>query len=238
MAFALILFPLLLAGLAALVPSNRDRPWLLPLAGLGHLALTLLASFASLGGVLLRLQHTSLGLRSKGVAVFTCDTSTKTPEEGRQADLKAMALLERLRALPGVTHAGTIAMLPVEEFGWNFTSEIHDRPMRDEEWVEMRTASPGLFEAFGIRLLAGRDYTPADMVSEEPIAIVSESLARDFWPGKDPIGQEFKDGGTRWVRVVGVVSDVRNAGPSSEACQMTAYFPSPTGMATTTFVVH
>ncbi len=200
------------------------------------LAFTLLASFASLGAVLLKLNRTPLGIHTKGVAVFTCDTSARTPEAGRQSDQKAMALLERLRSVPGVTGAGSIAMLPVEAYGNNFKSEIRDRPMRDDEWVEMRTASPGLFEAFGIRLLAGRGYTDADMASEAPIAIVSQSLARAFWPGKDPIGQDFKHG-DRWIQVVGVVSDVRNAGPGSDAHQMTAYFASPTGMRTTTFVV-
>jgi putative ABC transport system permease protein len=200
------------------------------------LALTLLASFASLGSLLLKLQGTPLGLRTQGVAVFTCDTSAKTPEAGKQADLKAMALLARLRAIPGVTQAGSIAMLPVEAYGWNFKSEIHDRPMREDEWVEMRTASPGLFDAFGIKLRAGRDYTDADMTSNAPVAIVSESLARNFWPGKDPLGQEFKSD-DRWFQVIGVVSDVRNAGPANDSHQMVAYFPSPTGMASTTFVV-
>jgi putative ABC transport system permease protein len=201
------------------------------------LALTLLASFTSLEGTLLRLMRTPLGLRSKGVAVFTCDTSTKDAEANKQADLKAMALMERLRAVPGANRVGSIAMLPVEEYGWNFSTETHDRPSREDEWVEMRTASPGLFDAFGIKLLAGRNYTEADMkVSEAPIAIISQSMARTFFPGKDPIGQEFKYSG-QWIQVVGVVSDVRNAGPGTEAHQATAYFASPTGMATTTFVV-
>ena len=201
------------------------------------LALTLLSSFASLEGTLWRLMGTPLGIRTKGVAVFTCDTSTTNPEANRQADLKAMAVLERLRGMPGVKQAGTIALLPVEDFGWNFSSESHDRPRRDDDWVEMRTASPGLFDAFGIKLVAGRDYTNADMkASKAPIAIVSQSLARTFWPGKDPIGQEFKYS-SQWIQVIGVVSDVRNAGPGSDAHQMTAYFASPTGMSTTTFVV-
>lgn len=202
------------------------------------LALTLLASFASLEGTLLRLLRTPLGLRTEGVAVFTCDTSTKDLEANRQADLKAMTVLERLRGVPGVKQAGSIALLPVEDFGWNFSSESHDRPRRDDDWVEMRTASPGLFDAFGIKLLAGRDYTPADMKTTEAhtIAIISQSLARTFWPGKDPIGQEFKYS-SQWIQVVGVVSDVRNAGPRNDAHQMTAYFASPTGFLTTTFVV-
>lgn len=200
------------------------------------LALTLLASFASLCGVLLRLVHTPLGLRTEGVAVFTCDTSTRTKEASREADLRATALLERLQAIPGVAQAGSIAMLPVEDYGWNFSTATHERPTRENEWIEMRTASPRLFDAFGIRLLAGRAFTPADMVSEEPIAVISDAMARTLWEGRSPLDQEFQQGG-RWIRVVGVVSDVRNAGPGSDAHQMTAYFPSPTGMQTTTFVV-
>ncbi|MCE1229423.1 MAG: ABC transporter permease [Firmicutes bacterium] len=200
------------------------------------LAVTLLASFASLSAVLLKLNRTPLGIQTEGVAVFTCDTSTKTPEAGKEADLRAMTVLERLRGLPGVAQAGTIAMLPVEDYGWNYGSETHERPNRDGEWVEMRTASPGLFDAFGIKLLSGRNFTDADMTSGEPIAIISQALARTFWEGKDPLGQEFKRG-DQWIRVVGVVSDVRNAGPASDFAQMVSYFPSPTGMQSTTFVV-
>ncbi len=202
------------------------------------MALTLLASFASLEGTLLRLMKTPLGLRTQGVAVFTCDTSAKDEPGEAQARLKATALLERLQAVPGASRVGSIAMLPVDDYGWNYSSETHDRPRREDEWVELRTASPGLFGAFGIKLLAGRNFTDADMrVVEAPIAIISQSLARTFWPGKDPIGQEFRGPNNRWVQVIGVVADVRNAGPGSDQAQMTSYFASPTGMATTTFVV-
>jgi len=217
--------------------SGRSRRFRVAMAVVQvSLALTLVASFASLGGVLLRLVKTPLGIRTKDVAVFTCDTSTKTPEDGQRADAQAQALLARLRSLPGVEKAGSIAMLPVEDYGWNFASATRQRPMKQGEMVEQRTASPGLFEAFGIRLLAGRDFTEADMTSGEPIAVISQSMARTMWEGQDPLGQDFSNMG-RWTRVVGVVSDVRNAGPANDAHQMTAYAPSPTGMATTTFVV-
>ncbi|GLH73484.1 hypothetical protein GETHLI_19860 [Geothrix limicola] len=201
------------------------------------LALTLLASFGSLEGTFLRLAGTPLGLRTKGVAVFTCDTSAKDEAGERLAMAKATDLMARLRAVPGVSRVGSIALLPVDDFGWAYTTESHEHPMRQDEYVEMRTVSPGLFDTLGIRLLGGRDFGSADITSPVSTAIVSESMARTFWPGSDPIGQEFKSPNDQWVRVVGLVADVRNAGPANAGHQMTAYFASPTGFVTTTFVV-
>lgn len=74
-------------------------------------------------------------------------------------------------------------------------------------------ASPGFFRALGIPLKRGRFFNDADTTDALPVAIVSEALARQTWPGRDPLGQTIEygnmDGDLRLLTVVGVVGDVR-----------------------------
>src|SRR5205085_1034410 len=78
--------------------------------------------------------------------------------------------------------------------------------------VAFRAGSPDLFAALGMRLLQGRLPDATDGVSTVPVAAVSESFARDMWPGKDAIGQRIRmrfEREARDVTVVGIVADVR-----------------------------
>ncbi len=68
--------------------------------------------------------------------------------------------------------------------------------------------SDGYFEAAGIPLMAGREFTERDRASSEPVVVVNETLARTLWPGQDPVGQMVTQ--NRGRRVVGVVADVRH----------------------------
>jgi macrolide transport system ATP-binding/permease protein len=77
--------------------------------------------------------------------------------------------------------------------------------------VNFNTVSPGYFDALGIAIVRGRNFTPQEVASDARVAVVSESLARRYWPGEDPIGKRFNGGGASAYReVVGVAKDVRN----------------------------
>jgi hypothetical protein len=80
-------------------------------------------------------------------------------------------------------------------------------------------SGPGYFQAMGAPLLRGRDFTVADQFAAEPVAIVSAALARQTFAGEDPIGRRIKCGLDRdvWMRVVGVVGDMRNDSPAEPA---------------------
>src|SRR6516225_7924057 len=69
----------------------------------------------------------------------------------------------------------------------------------------------------GIPITAGRDVGPSDTPESEPVVVVNERLARDAWPGQDPIGKrlKFNPSDVAWMRVVGVVGDIRHNGPAS-----------------------
>jgi len=76
-------------------------------------------------------------------------------------------------------------------------------------------ATDGAFEALGERLIRGRLLSPRDTTDAEQVAVVNETMARTYWPNRDPIGRRFRMGRSEkgpWVTVVGVVGDERHNG--------------------------
>jgi len=129
----------------------------------------------------------------------------------RRANFYQQAL-ERIAALPGVAAVGGVKGLPMTDSGNNGEFLIDNNPAR-KGYGEFRVASPGYFNAMGIRLLRGRLLDQSDGPETPQVALISESLQHQYWPNEDPLGKGIQygsmDGDTHLLRVVGVVSDVR-----------------------------
>jgi predicted permease len=130
----------------------------------------------------------------------------------------AVAAIEQI---PGVDHAGSISLLPYDNWGWNFNIRYEGQSAEDQTRlpiVENRVVTPGFFAATGQRLARGRLLTPSDDERPEAplVVVVNEALVRRDFPGLDPIGKRIHWGDTRFVTIVGVVSDIRNFGPFIE----------------------
>jgi putative ABC transport system permease protein len=124
--------------------------------------------------------------------------------------------LERLKSLPGVVDATMISSLPISGGDSNGDITIEGRASNPGELgaTSFRRTVPGYFRAMGIPLVRGREFTDADDRKHDDVAIINESLARRFWPGEDPVGRRFQIGPrdtARWMTIVGVAKDVRNA---------------------------
>jgi len=128
--------------------------------------------------------------------------------------------LERIAALPGVTAVGGINGLPMAGGGADGQFLIENHPAR-KGYGEFRVASPGYFSAMGIRLLRGRLFDQSDGPGTPQVALISESLQRQYFPNEDPLGKGIQygnmDGDTHLLRVVGVLSDVREFGLEANA---------------------
>jgi predicted permease len=149
--------------------------------------------------------------------------------------------VRRLRAIPGVTAAATSWTLPIEvAFGSTFI--IEGRPLSNglvHGITLMRPVSVDYFSVFRIPLLRGRVFTERDTAAAPGAAVISEAMARKFWPGADPIGQRITldkymgpDFAAPPREIVGVVADVRDAGINKEPGPM-IYMPQaqvPSGM--------
>jgi len=126
-------------------------------------------------------------------------------------------VLEQVASLPGVESAGITSELFVGGGGDRIvTTEKDTRPVTDRLRFRSDELSEGLFKAIGTPLLHGRFFSRADGPASPLVAIINEAMARQLWPGSDPVGKRFKlgpeDTASPWYTVVGVVGDMRREG--------------------------
>lgn len=124
-------------------------------------------------------------------------------------------VIERAGALPGVTVVGGVNGLPMASSAPNGQYLI-DNKEELKGYGEFRVATPGYFDAIGIRLLRGRTFDRTDASGTQPVALISETLARRHFPNENPIGHTIQygnmDGDSRLLNIIGVVGDVHEFG--------------------------
>jgi len=137
--------------------------------------------------------------------------SSEYPSGAAAADF-SQALVTGIQGLPGVEAAGVVTCLPLD--GWCSGDHVRVEGRVVPEGtlppvVAVRRAGPGYFRTMGIDVLEGRVLERADVEGGPPVAVISRSLARDYFPDKDPLGRRVAVGlDTIWSTVVGVVEDV------------------------------
>jgi predicted permease len=181
-------------------------------------ALVLVVSCGLLIRALLRVRAVDPGFKSEGV--LTLRTALPSPRYAsveRRHQLYEGVLAE-LRALPGVTQAAYISYLPMVMRGGIWPVEVGGVPAdrRQGQTASLRYITPGFFATLSIPLRQGRSFDEGDGQTAPYVAIVSESLARRHWPGRDPVGERFKMALAERT-VVGVVADVRVRGLERES---------------------
>jgi putative ABC transport system permease protein len=123
----------------------------------------------------------------------------------------------RLSAMPGVSGASAVSSLPISGGDGQGDINIEGYPAEsgDPPAASFRRPLPNYFRVMGIPLVRGREFSEDDDAQHPPVMIISENMARRFWPNADPIGQHVKIGPMNnlpWRTVVGVVKDVRHNG--------------------------
>jgi len=133
--------------------------------------------------------------------------------EDEEFAMLARTIEERARAIPGVEKVASAEMLPL---GISFQTRNWDipgvEPPSGEEHHEIayNLASRGYFETMGIPMISGRSFGPDDRPGSELVAVISETAAREFWPGESPIGREvIAAGNQNSYRIVGVSKDTK-----------------------------
>ncbi len=123
------------------------------------------------------------------------------------------ALQERMAAIPGVEAAALVSALPLRETKNASPMEAEDRPTPEGQLaplVNVRQVGPGYFAAMGIPLAEGREMTFDDGAAQTRAVVVSEAVARTFWPGESALGRRVRGQGDSLAwEVVGVAPDVR-----------------------------
>jgi putative ABC transport system permease protein len=192
------------------------------------------ASFVLLAGAsvlittLIALQRTQTGFDTRRVLVV----DVPAPSDGRTPQQVVDFYKESVRqidALPGVTETAVGMIAPYRDAGGGFgvglqfsgDGHVHDK---DDPRALWRTISPGFFTSLGVPIIAGRDFNALDDQNSEPVVIVSSTLARQMFPGQDPINRhvywtdpvlEFATGSaaekarlTSPHRIIGVAADM------------------------------
>jgi predicted permease len=182
------------------------------------LALPLVTAAALLAQSWLRLDRVDPGFKAEHVVTF--DLSLPSGRYGERAQRLALytSLLGELESERGVEAAGVMASLPLADSNdRELGILVRGERLPPDLTAHYQVASPGLFAALRIPIVEGRGFGPADGPAGERVAVVSRSLARRLWRGRDPIGQavtfDYGPGvAARWMRVVGVAGDVRQQG--------------------------
>jgi len=179
------------------------------------LALVLLITSGLVFQALARLQHAEFGFDPANILT---DEVNLAPAAYQNRDAIAefyRPLLEKARAIPGVTDAGLIQMLPIQNWGNNSDIRIVGQPApppNQERLAEYRMVTPGYFRVFGLKLVRGRLLDDQlDTPASAPVVVVNERFVERFLPpGLDPIGQAIADGKVP-TTIVGVVSNLRQS---------------------------
>ncbi|WP_221032495.1 ABC transporter permease [Actomonas aquatica] len=145
-----------------------------------------------------------------GIPQGRYDTPEKRTDFVRQAEAE-------LAAIPGVEAVGTTVIMPMTGNDYVLQISFPDRPVvpGQEVSADYTATSPGYFNAMGIPILRGRAFTEQDRADAPPVAIVSESFARQFFPDGDALGERFSISNRPepvWREIVAIVPDIKQAG--------------------------
>jgi putative ABC transport system permease protein len=181
-------------------------------AGQVAFTLLLLAGATLFTRTLWNLRNVDLGLRTEHVITFTISPSLNGYDNPRTIRLVDQ-LRQRLAAIPGVrgVTSSELGALVGDTSGSNITAEGGAEVPEDLQTVNYVAAGPTYFSTFRVPLVSGRDLTEADSATAPKVAVISETVAKRFFPGRNPVGMKFCFGSGKVkpdITVVGVVRDM------------------------------
>ena len=189
------------------------------------IAVILLVAAGLLIQSLWRLRQVSPGFNPENVLTFSVslpDVKYKTEKQSPFFD----DLTSRIQSLPGVRSVGAVLPLPLSGDLFSLSFETEGRPLPKGELpsADFFTTGLGYFQTMGIPLLKGRYFNERDQHKSTPVIIITETFAKQFFPGEDPIGKRIKPGISTFDdeessmrEIVGVVGNVRNRSLSTES---------------------
>ena len=185
-------------------------------------ALVLLNGSGLLFKSLSRLTAADPGFTADHLLTFRLDLPETRYAEAPPRTRFFHALLERLSALPGVESAALVSEVPVGGIPLDHNAVVEGGrvyPKGSEPSAYTRTISAGYFRTMGIPIVRGRALAEEDRESSPLVAVANEALARQFFPGRDPIGGRVRwarGPEDRWMTIVGVARETRDLGLAQE----------------------
>ena len=183
-------------------------------------AVVLLVGAGLLGKSFYNLLHVDLGFDPEHLATVGVMAPDVGLRQRRATAAPAHKILDGVAALPGVQSVALTSLLPVTYNGNTTWMRIVGRPFHGEHnEVNERDVSPDFFKTIRARLVSGRYFTATDDAKRPGVAIINQTLARQYFPGEDPIGKQIGDPELTQKslrQIVGVVNDVKEGALDSE----------------------
>jgi putative ABC transport system permease protein len=204
-------------------PPGADRGRTILLAIEVALTVLLLGGTGVMVRSVIRLGAVDLGFEPDRLLLVTGALPDDITSQQRTAAVDDV--LRAIRGVPGIRQVAAVYRAPLQgPIGLDGQLLIEGDPVARESYtrhpaVNDESVTPGYFAVMGIRIVAGREFTDHDTTDRPPVVVVSESLARQLWPGQDPVGRRlfagFRLASSRdarndfiWDTVVGVSADV------------------------------
>lgn len=205
----------------------------LSLLVVGELALSLVLLVGA--GLLIRsfasLQQVSMGFNAGNALTLNLTMAGSKYGDARAVSEMYRQLWERLERLPGVSSAGGVSVIPLGAvWAWGPITVEGRTPPPGENFInaDERVAGGQYFQAMEIPLLRGRLFDEHDILDAPRVIVVDDYMARQLWPGKDPIGKRIRSGGpdskSPWLTVVGVVGRIKQYSLDADS-RIAFYFP-------------
>jgi putative ABC transport system permease protein len=195
------------------------------------LAVVLLAGAGLLARSYLALMNVDLGFRTDHLLTFTIELPRGRYAGPEQWTTFFTRLLEDLRAVPGVRDAGAVSWLPLNDDGGSNAIFVEGRPLpgpNESTFAIYRLVTPGYFQAIGIPVLDGREFTVDDRVGGARVGAINETMARRIWPGERAIGKRLtfsrQPDLDDWITIVAVVGDTHH-GSLADPVDIQLYAP-------------
>ena len=154
------------------------------------------------------------GFEPRGVLTMRLGLPFATYVETERIEGFFQQLLPEIRALPGVTNAGAVRVLPLAATIGDWSIDLEGRMPDpgtdfDGDW---QVVTEGYFETMQARIVSGRAFTNADRAGALPVAVVNETMAKEYWPNESALGKRFRFNGPTapWIEIVGVVADEKH----------------------------
>ena len=198
-------------------------------------SVVLIVTVGLLTQALLNVQRVDPGFKADNVLTVRTTLPRIKYAKAVQREQFYQRVLTDVKAMPGVESAAYISFLPMVMGGgvWPVLSTVPDpgSPQRfvppdprNERRASLRFVTPGFFSTMRTPILRGRDVSADDTSNTTLVAVVSESLVRQYFPGRDPIGQQFAFA-YKVRTIVGVVGDIRVRGLEAETSEPQVYLP-------------
>jgi predicted permease len=179
------------------------------------LSLVLMAAALLFSGSLRNLLSTNVGFDSRNILVANVNAEGPEFESAQKRAAVFSQLDEQIRSIGQVSSAARVAFAPFSGFSWG--QPVHaegDISTNGGKAPYFNRVGPGYFGAMGTKLLAGRDFTAHDDLSAPKVAIVNQTFAKNFFPGKNPVGHTIRLEGQQGksddvYQVVGLVAETK-----------------------------